>query len=237
MANNAPPTPVPLIMTRPRSASQAFLVLLPAPVRAMFRPITSPLIEIVRLDASVTLSGDDGVIFSSANGVHAAPDGDGRAAFCIGPATTHAAKQRGWAAEQSGTDADSLVATLIATRPGRRLVHLSGTHTRGDIAARLSAAGLTAEHVALYDQRLCGLTPEAAQAISDAPLVVVPLFSPRTAAQFAHIAPRTSSVHAVALSPAVAGALGGAPLSDLTIATHPDAQAMAAALAELALGN
>jgi len=237
VANNAPPTPVPLIMTRPRSASQAFLVLLPAPVRAMFRPITSPLIEIVRLDASVTLSGDDGVIFSSANGVHAAPDGDGRAAFCIGPATTHAAKQRGWAAEQSGTDADSLVATLIATRPGRRLVHLSGTHTRGDIAARLSAAGLTAEHIALYDQRLRGLTPEAAQVISSAPLVVVPLFSPRTAAQFARIAPRTSSVHAVALSPAVAGALDGALLSGLTIATHPNAQAMGVALADLALGN
>jgi len=237
VANNAPRTPVPLIMTRPRSASQAFLDRLPAPVCARFRPIISPLIEIVSLDISVALSGDDGVIFSSANGVQAAPDGDGRAAFCVGSATTRVAQQRGWAARQSGTDADSLIATLIATRPARRLVHLSGLHTRGDIAARLSAAGLLAEHIALYDQRLCGLTPEAAKSISCAPMVVVPLFSPRTAAQFAHVAPRTSSVHAVAFSPAVAGALDGATLSGLTIATHPNAQAMGAALANLELGN
>lgn len=224
-------------MTRPRSASQAFLDLLPAPVRAGFRPIVSPLIEIADLGAPVALSRDDGVIFSSANGVHAAPDGDGRAAFCIGPSTTHAAEQRGWAAVQSGTDADTLVANLTASKPGRRLVHLSGMHTRGDVAARLSAAGLMAEHIALYDQRLCGLTPEAAQAISDAPLVIVPLFSPRTAAHFARIAPRTSSVHALALSPAVADALGGAPLSGLTIATHPNAQAMCVALAGQMFGN
>ena len=237
MANNASPTSIPLILTRPRAASQSFLASLAPSVRARFAPVFSPLIDIVALDVPVTMSAQDMAIFSSANGVSAAPKGQGRTAYCIGAATTRAANGRGWAAVQSGTDAASLIAALTALKPDPRLFHLAGAHTRGDIAGHLTRAGLNVDHVALYDQHLCALTPEATDIIQTNARVVVPLFSPRTAAQFANVAPRTTSIVAVALSAAVADALGSLPLADLTIAKQPDAQAMGAALGALTLAN
>lgn len=228
MANNAP---VPLILTRPQAASEAFLARLPAPLRARLAPVFSPLIRIEHLSPTLSMGPQDGAVFTSANGVNAGPDGLGRTAYCVGPATTAAAQARGWTAGQAGTDADSLVATLQSLHPTTRLFHLSGVHTRGDIAHRLAQAGLRISHVALYDQQLCPLTKAATQVIATAPRVIVPLFSPRTAAHFATSAPRLSSVHAIALSPAVAQELPRAALADLTIAARPDAQAMGDALA------
>lgn len=220
-------------MTRPRPASEAFIDGLPGSVRAMINPIFSPLIEIVALGAAVDIAPQDGVIFTSANGVRAAPAGEGRHAYCVGAATTAAAKQHGWNAHQSGIDADTLVARLATDKPTQHLFHLSGRHTRGDVAGRLNKVGLTVRNVALYDQCLCDLTETAAQAIMREKRVVVPLFSPRTAAQFVSVAPRTSSCYVIALSPAVAEALGTAHVAELILAPHPDAQAMGAALAKV----
>lgn len=233
MANNASSTSIPLIMTRPRAASEAFLAGLDPSVRARFAPVISPLIDIVHLNVPVDMSDTDAAIFSSANGVHAAPDGQRRTAYCVGSATTRAATDKGWAAIQSGQDAASLVGTLLTIKPRARLFHLSGAHTRGDIAGHLTRAGLRVEHVALYDQRLCALTPEAASSLEANARVIVPLFSPRTAAQFANVAPRTTCVIAIALSTAVADALGSLPLAGLTIAKLPNAQSMGAALGAL----
>ena len=220
-------------MTRPRRASEAFLAGLPDPVLHRFQPLFSPLIEIVDLKAQVTLTERDAAIFTSANGVHAAPLGEGRTAYCVGAATTAAAQSRGWNATQSGTDANSLVAALTSLKPRQTLFHLSGLHTRGDIAARLGATGLKVQNIALYDQQLCDLTNEATQILLREKRVVVPLFSPRTAAQFVQVAPRTTSVHAIALSPAVSDALGPGEFAAVTIAARPDAQAMGNALAEV----
>jgi uroporphyrinogen-III synthase len=143
---------------------------------------------------------------------------------------------RGWVAIQSGANADDLVAHFVSEPVINRLFHLSGLHTRGDIAERLRAAGMTVEHVALYDQRLMTLSPEAVEVIAQRD-VIAPLFSPRTAAQFAKMAPRLTSTHVIALSQAVADAMGSLPLGGLIIADHPDARSMGAALADLILRN
>ena len=233
MANNASPERIPLILTRPKPASESFFATLPENVRTRFDPIFSPLINIVDLGTPVSMSRRDAAIFTSANGVEFAPEGDGRTAFCVGDATTQAAKRRGWAAKQAGLDAKALIATLIAKRPKQRLFHLSGKHTRGDVAGHLDQSGLSVEHLTLYDQQLCDLTETAANSLLREKRVIVPLFSPRTAAQFVAVAPRTTSVHVISLSASVADALGSAPLASLTIATQPDAQAMGAAIDEL----
>lgn len=233
MANNASPARIPLILTRPKPASEAFLAALPKTLRARFAPIFSPLIEIIDLNVSVTLTAQDAAIFTSANGVQAAPKGLGRTAFCVGTTTTQTAQARGWTAEQAGTDANTLISTLISKNPTQRLVHLSGVHTRGEVAVNLMQAGLNVQHIPLYDQRLCGLTETATNTLLREKQVIVPLFSPRTAAQFVTVAPRTASVHVVAISNAVAAALGSASLACLAIATRPDAQAMGEALNEL----
>ncbi|WP_415405360.1 hypothetical protein [Tateyamaria sp. SN3-11] len=92
VANNASHTAIPLIMTRPLPASEAFLRDLPADLRDRFAPVFSPLIDIVPLNPPDPMASADAAIFSSANGVAAAPPGDGRIAYCVGPATTVAAR-------------------------------------------------------------------------------------------------------------------------------------------------
>ena len=219
-------------MTRPRAASDAFVTALPDHLRARLDPVFSPLIDIVPTTHRLEMGPQDSAVFSSRNGVQAGPDGDGRNAYCIGPATTQAALEKGWAARQVGHDADSLVQTLQESAPKGRLVHLSGTHTRGDIADRLSRTGMNIANVAVYDQILRPLSQEAQDVILSAPLVIVPLFSPRTATQFVKTAPTLRSVRAIALSPAVASELPALTGICLSVAERPDAQAMSAALAE-----
>lgn len=224
-------------MTRPLSASRAFVALLPGSVSARLYPVFSPLIAIKHLGSPDRLGPQDSAVFSSANGVAAGPDGHGRTAYCVGSATTQAALDRGWAAQQAGKTADDLVTALLAVAPAARLVHLSGVHTRGDIASRLSRGGLTVDHAALYDQVLCPLSDEAAQIIKTQARVIVPLFSPRTAAQFVASAPRLAPIHAVALSASVAHEVPHHAVAGLIVADHPDAQAMGVAIGNLVMRN
>ncbi|WP_299728485.1 uroporphyrinogen-III synthase [uncultured Tateyamaria sp.] len=224
-------------MTRPRAASKTFLADLPATLMVHLSPIFSPLIRIEQLSPQLDMGPKDSAVFSSANGVAAAPDGLGRAAYCIGPATTKAALARGWEATQAGQDADSLVAAMQTIRPDNTLLHLAGVHTRGNIAGRLSRAGMTIRHVALYDQVLGTLTDEATQIIASAPCVIVPLFSPRTAAQFAKLTPASETVHIIALSPTIAQELTPTHFASLTVAKRPNAQAMGDALSEAVTRN
>ena len=230
MPNNADTPPVPLLMTRARDASEAFVAALPDALRVRLTPVFSPLLDIVPRDGTPEIAPDDAALFTSANGVRYAPAGAGRRAFCVGQATTDAAEARGWKAQMAGQDADALVAELTQNPSKQRLFHLSGAHTRGQIVERLRDAGMQVTHHVLYDQHLCPLT-DAAQALltSDAPLLI-PLFSPRTAAHLATTAPGLHRAHIIALSPAVAAALGDVTTASLRIAQEPDATAMHCAI-------
>ncbi|MEO9793133.1 MAG: uroporphyrinogen-III synthase [Roseobacter sp.] len=219
-------------MTRPRAASEGFVDTLPENVRAQLDPVFSPLIDIIPMQSDADIGSQDSAVFSSRNGVEAAPEGNGRAAYCIGPTTTEAALGKGWNAQRVGSDADSLVETLQALQPEGCLVHLSGKHTRGDIAGRLSQSGLNIINIAIYDQILRPLSDEAQKVIRNTPRVIVPLFSPRTAAQFINSTPALHSVGIIALSTAVAREIPANEVYSLNVAAHPDAQAMGAALAE-----
>jgi len=201
--------------------------------REQLAPLYSPLIQITAQPDPVDMRASDAAIFTSANGVLHAPPGQGRAAFCVGTATTAAARAKGWNAQHAGDDADGLVATIAQIAPGQRLFHLSGTHTRGNITQRLSQAGLSTAHHAVYDQILCPLTPDAMTCLHGGKPAIVPLFSPRTAAHFASQINDLGSVHVVALSPAVADAIQGKLVASLTVVPHPNAQAMGAAIATL----
>ncbi len=102
---------------------------------------------------------------------------------------------------------------------------------------RLQAAGRQAAGAVVYDQRPCPLT-DAARALLDAPApVLVPLFSPRTAALFAETAPHRAALWVAALSSAVADALGDLPVARRVTAARPDAAAMLAAIASLITGG
>ena len=228
-------TPRPaLLMTRPRAASERFVSALPVEVADRVEVCIAPLMEIALSDAPITAADAQGVIFSSANGVQAA-----RAAgleprlpaFCIGRATTAAATGAGWNASFAGEDADALVATLARTRPATPLLHLHGAHTRGDIAGRLTAAGLPTRGLPVYDQRLLPLSPAAKRHLAGQTPVIAPLFSPRTARQFAEQIAAPDRVHAIALSPAVAEVLAGKSFASLVTVDRPEADLMIGAIA------
>jgi uroporphyrinogen-III synthase len=93
------------------------------------------------------------------------------------------------------------------------------------VAARLAALGLPAAEAVVYDQRPQPLTPAARAWLAGARPVIVPLFSPRSAALFAaEAAGAAAPLRIAALSAAVAAAAPPAAL--LAVAARPDAAAM-----------
>lgn len=225
--------PMSLILTRPARANVRFVDQLPDALRDRLTIIESPLIEILPVEAKVAIGPEDAVIFTSANGVRFAPDGQGRRAFCVGPATTTAAREAGWNAVCKGETADALVAALLAKPLSGQTWHLAGRHTRGQVAERLSQSGMQVTRVTLYDQRFTSLTPGACTALTGPDPVLVAVFSPRTATRFAQDCPKNAQPHVLTLSAAVAEPLRHLPLKALEIADHPTAEAMVARLEKL----
>ncbi|WP_299619286.1 uroporphyrinogen-III synthase [uncultured Tateyamaria sp.] len=219
-------------MTRPRGAAERFVASLPAVLRPKVVPVYAPLIAIKPLNVAIAFE-DEAAIFTSANGVHYGPDGAERVAYCVGAATTDAACSRGWIAERRGRNADDLVASLIADPPLSPLIHVSGVHKRGDIAERLTAHGIPTRSVAVYDQVAQDLTHEARALIQGGKPLILPLFSPRTAHQFASQVPQAGTVRAIALSEAVADALVQGSYGAVSVAATPDATAMCDAIARV----
>lgn len=223
-----------LLLTRPAAQSARFAE---DAVQALgpLTVVTSPLLELHFRDVAQPMDAA-GVIFTSANGVRAftrlAP-GNGLRAWCVGTRTAEAAKAAGFDAVTAGADADGLVARLIEGRPAGPLLHARGVHGRGEIAERLNSAGIETKEAVLYDQRALPLSEEAGDALAGDGPILVPLFSPRTASLFAAAAAEArASLHVVALSPAVAEALGKGPWASVDVAERPDAPAMIAAMAQ-----
>jgi len=219
-----------LILTRPAPSSAAFAQSLPDAVLSRVDLLISPLLDIGPVGARISLEGIAGVIFSSANGVAFGPEPADIPAYCVGARTTEAALARGWRARLAGPDADSLVARLIRMTPPAPLMHLSGQHQRGDIALRLTQAGLPTQAVTVYDQALVPLSPQAKQALQSGGPCIVPLFSPRTAAQFGREAQGARRITVIALSHAVAAALGDLVPQRLMIAPEPSGDFMRSTL-------
>lgn len=225
-----------LLMTRPHPAAERFVAGLPAALRVQLTVIHAPLLEIVPLAVAVPDEGLRGVIFTSANGVEAAARAGaptGLPAYCVGEQTAEAARVAGWPPRVTCPDAEHLIAALLRLRPEAPLLHLRGVHARGDIAGRLTAGGIETRALPVYDQRLLPLTAQARAALAATGPVIVPLFSPRTARQFADIGGGSAPLYLAAISPAAAEAVENMHPAALIVAGHPDAAAMAAAVETL----
>lgn len=216
-----------ILITRPKAAAERFVAALRA--AGIDAPVeVSPLLEVVPTDAIPEFGGAKGVIFTSVNGVETAPAGD-LPAWCVGEATAASARDRGWQAVAAGGDAEALVARILAARPGGPLLHLRGRMARGDIAARLTDSGIKTQEAVVYDQELCGLTEQAKDILTREKVVIVPLFSPRTAAQFGVEWAQTNGnapVFMAAMSAAVADAAANVPVAKRIVAAQPDVKAM-----------
>lgn len=226
-ARTAIANPVALVMTRPQDASIRFVSLLPDALQADLTIIYAPLLQITPWAEPVSFDGYKGVIFSSANAVSAVGcSPNDFPAFCVGKRTCQVAKDAGWAAHFGGATADELVQWLATTLPEAPLLHLHGKHTRGDIAARLTAIGLPCNGIISYEQQLLPLTAAALREIDAQNSVIVPLFSPRTARHFASLGLDQKNLSLIALSEAVADELKDLKCNSLQVSKAPNADSM-----------
>lgn len=230
-----------LLMTRARAASERFVSDLNAKGMDGVRVLYSPLLDIVPTDTVPDLSGIGGVIFTSSNGVAFAPDGAGQSAYCVGARTAENAETRGWRVDLVSQDAEKLVDSVKKAAPTGPLLHIAGAHRRGDIAQKLSAAGIPTDVHVAYKQPLLPLS-DAAKEVLLADVgevtVIVPLFSPRVAAQFGAQAVCGAHVQVLAMSQAVADALGGTTCAGrVQIAPGPTGEEMRIGVENLLWGD
>jgi uroporphyrinogen-III synthase len=195
-----------------------------------------PVQEIRDLPAVPTPDPSAGLILTSENAVAAAAVlAPGRRAWCVGPRTALVAKQAGLLVHHSdGGDAAALVAALLASDDRGPLVHLRGAEARGDIAARLTEAGVSCVELVVYEQVTRKLGDPARDLLARPGPVLVPLFSPRSAARLAReiteLGPIRARLRPVAISAAAAEAWTGPDRGVVPLAARPDAQAMIGAL-------
>lgn len=208
MANKR--SPPPLLMTRPKAASEAFVRHLQALKLPIGDVVISPAIAIRSVGGREPISGYGSVIATSAHAFESVRGGDGVVAWCVGDATARAARQAGFRSVSSGGTANDLVALLAEKRPDGPLLYLRGQHVSTDLADRLRANALGVEERVVYDQVECSPTTDATTLLRDARRVVVPLFSPRSAGIVAAwTAEAPAKVIAVAMSDQIAGAWPG----------------------------
>ncbi len=221
-----------LLLTRPEAQSRAFAATLAD--AGPFRLVISPLIGIAPTGALPDMDGFRGLIFTSVNGVAAyrALGGPPLPAFAVGEATAEAARAAGMTALAADGFAETLIAILKERRPPGPLLHIRGRHARGDVAARLTAAGLPVATAILYEQPALPPTPEARAALSGPETIVAPVFSPRTGALFSELEVQAPLLVA-AMSEAVAKALAPLHKQDLKIASRPDSASMRELVADL----
>lgn len=177
------------------------------------------------------------VIFTSETGVQAAAALRGplpRRAFCVGARTAQAAQAAGFDALSADGDADALVALIGRSGVAGPLVHLRGEDARGDVAERLSLAGTETVSAVCYRQAPQPLTDQAAALLRGEMPVILPLFSPRSAALCLagyRALPGVAPLWIAAMSPAVAEV--AAPAARMIVARRPDAAAMVDAVMAL----
>ncbi len=235
MSDNATPL---ILLTRPRAAAERFGALCQAEFGTQAQVVIAPLMEIVPKDAPILLEGIDGLIFTSDAAVRVFAAQSPRRdlpAWCVGDQTAKTARAQGLQAWSAKGAADDLIAQMVAAGVTGRWRHLHGQHVRGDIAMRLTTAGISTTAQAIYDQQ--PVPPPAAffDAMTSAQTVLAPLFSPRSATLFAEAskASPTQNLRPIALSQAVLDALPPNWQAQSQLVQAPTAPAMIGAIRAL----
>ena len=235
---SAPPDAVPVLLIRPAEQSRRFADQMAARfgdrVAAMIAPLIAPRF------LTVAPPPAEALILTSETGVEAArrivAQGPGlpRQVWCVGDRTAEAARDAGFAATSAGGDAEALIRLILAARPAGPMLHLRGAEARGDIAARLTQAGIPTRDSIAYVQEPQTLGDPAKTLLQGDRPLILPLFSPRSALLFHAAARPRAPVFIAALSPAVAAAAQHRPApAGLRTAAQPDAKAMRDTLADL----
>lgn len=221
---------IPLILlTRPAAAAEAFAKQLAGMgADVVISPVQA--IEQVPFDEPREYAG---AIFTSRNGV-AVVAGRDLQCWCVGDATQKDAENRGWQARSADGDAEALFRRILADRPKGPLIHFRGAFARGNLAERLTAEGIETREIVVYQQVSNALSEDAKAALNRENPVILPLFSPRSAAQVVQQGPFTAPLIVVAMSDAVASEAAALDPARLIVADLPDAASMVAAIKQVA---
>lgn len=227
-----------ILITRPEADAHALAARLAARGHTTF---VEPLIEIAFAPGPpLDLSGVQALLLTSANGARAAARRTAERAlpvFAVGPATGAEARAQGFTAvsESTGDGVDALAAHVRALADPAKgvLLHVTGTVTAGDLKASLAPDGFAVRIERLYDARAASGLSGALIAELEAGLIDAAMFfSPRTAALFANLSQaagieaEAARLTALALSPAVAAALGSLTFRQVLVPPHPTGEAM-----------
>lgn len=249
-----------LIITRPEPDGTSFARLVaPTGIRTLINPV----IEIRWRNLSLGLDDVTALAFTSTNGVRAFehqgtrwPDGARHIpVFAVGRTTAQAARDAGFRqvieargdvvslADHIRAHLDTPIDTSKDTGCGNRraqagqtVLHVAGSHRKGDLGDLLSNSSVTVRRAVLYEAiGIDYLTPESAALVGGKSRSTgVSFFSPRTVRLFANQIARAGLSHelmalrAYCLSAAVGeAALGiGIPRHRISIAPEPDAHAL-----------
>lgn len=238
MAKQSLALSLPVLLTRPEAQGQGFSRRLDERFGAKLQPMISPLMAPVFLAPPLPEGDFSGVIFTSSTGIAlsmALTRPFPRRAYCVGAVTAQNARMAGFETTSADGDAETLFAAILADPPKGRLLHLRGQNARGNLAERLTAAGIPTLDLVVYRQDPRPLTAEALALLRAPGPVILPLFSPRSAAHFAKAMPADASARLflAALGPVVADTATAIPYAALVTAKRPDADAMLDAIAEL----
>lgn len=224
-----------LLLTRPERQAKRFQAI--CAERLGFRPRTifAPMMQIRPRLQFVLPPANETLIVSSENALDALfqrADMTGRKAFCVGRATTKSAQGYGLAAEYAGRTASELVDFLISLREPGPFAHARGVVSTGDIAARLTQAGLPTSEYVVYEQNALPLSDGARAILAIDRRIILPLFSPRSARLFFDAEPEVKAqLRTIALSQAVADEIP--PWANTILANDPCAASVADCVARV----
>jgi uroporphyrinogen-III synthase len=231
-----------ILLFRPEAQAAAFAAALEARRRAPFRMVPAPVFAIEPLPVAIDLVGVQGLVFTSANAVAAfAALGVATTlpSWCVGEATSVAARDAGLAAISAGGDAADLVDLVArAWNPGAGdVLHLRGRYAAGNLLGRLRKAGVAARELVVYDQPARPVPDNARDLLAAGAADALAFFSPRGARLFAAEA-RTESwplgaATAISISAATDAGLEGLRLRRRIVATQPNRAGMLAAMADI----
>lgn len=224
-----------ILLTRPKEGADQFAKAL-AERFGDIHVVQAPVLRIEGTGAAVDLSGDPALVFTSRHAVAAfagAYPAQGRLCYCVGAATGQAARAQGMRAVSADGNAADLADVIRQKAPQRPLLHLRGDHVASDLAGELRASGLSVQEVIVYRQVPVLLNDAALALLDRENPVIVPLFSPRSAAQLVTQHRGRAPLWVAAISARVAEVAQGLPVATLCVADHPDAQAMLEAVAGL----
>ncbi|MGB5559576.1 MAG: uroporphyrinogen-III synthase [Paracoccaceae bacterium] len=220
-----PDTAPTVLLTRPEAQSQRF-----AKDLRDARVVISPILKVQYLDLAVDPRKYDRLIFTSENGLRAAAsatDLRGMQGYAVGERTAEVGAKLGLDLRAAKGNADDLVSLILQDRPKGKLLHLHGVNSRGEIAKRLKGAGIDTVSTIIYDQIEMPLSEEALALLGTDRTVVLPVFSPRSAALLGRICrDARARLVLIGMSQAVLDSwTGPEPVQQIALAT-PSASAM-----------